>query len=623
MRQRRIWLVPILALVGFSRVSAAERPNILWITCEDTGPQLGCYGDHYATTPNLDALAARGMVYLNVWSTAPVCAPARTAIISGMYPSTLGAEHMRSEVRLPAGLRMYPQFLRDAGYYCSNNNKEDYNLIKPGKVWDDSSSRAHWKHRQAGQPFFAIFNHTMTHESQVRLRPHRAVHDPAAVRVPAYHPDTSEVRTDWAQYYDQITEMDAKAGENLKELADAGLAEDTIVFFYGDHGAGMPRSKRWLYESGLHVPLLVYVPARWRSLAGADYVPGGRSGRLVAFVDLAPTVLSLAAIPPPDWMQGRAFLGPHRRPPPSFLYGLRGRMDERIDLVRAVRDERFLYIRNFMPHRRYGQHLAYMFETPTTQVWQRLYDEGKLTPPQTDFWRPKPAEELYDVRQDPDQVRNLVGAPEHQGTVVRLRQTLHEQILRTRDLGLLPEAELHTRTPGGAPYDLGGDETRYPLERILRMAELASALAPAAVAELRAGLTDEDSAVRYWAAMGFLMRGSAAVRGERQGLRWALTDSSPSVRVAAGEALARHGTTDDLALALPVLVELANYKRHGLYVALAALNAIDELDEKAAGEIDALRRLPRVDATVPARLGNYVDRILDKTFRDLGAPREP
>ena len=217
-------------------VRAAEalpsRPNILWISSEDHGPHMGCYGDTFATTPNVDKLAARGMIYTHVWSCAPVCAPARTTIISGMYPTSTGAEHMRSLVPYPAGKKMFPQFLREAGYYCSNNAKEDYyNLEKPGRVWDDSSARAHWRNRKPDQPFFAVFNSEKSHESKLRLRPHKQIHDPAKVRLPAYHPDTPEVRQDWAQYYDIVTEADGDAGKRLAELEQAGLAEDTIVFY--------------------------------------------------------------------------------------------------------------------------------------------------------------------------------------------------------------------------------------------------------------------------------------------------------------------------------------------------------------------------------------------------------
>ena len=213
--------------------AAGAPPNILWISSEDNGPHLGVYGDSYADTPNLDTLGRRGMIYRNAWSTAPVCAPARTTIISGMYPPSTGSQHMRSMARLPSSMRMFPQYLRDAGYYASNNAKEDYNLEKPGQVWDESSRQAHWRNRAPGQPFFAVFNFTVTHESQIRMRPHKAIHDPATVRVPAFHPDTEVSRRDWAQYHDKITEMDAMAGRVLAELREDGLEEDTIVFYWG------------------------------------------------------------------------------------------------------------------------------------------------------------------------------------------------------------------------------------------------------------------------------------------------------------------------------------------------------------------------------------------------------
>jgi arylsulfatase A-like enzyme len=616
---KRVILFIATCLAG-APLSGADRPNILWITSEDNGPQLGCYGDAFATTPNLDALAARGLIYLHAWSTAPVCAPARTAIITGLYPSATGSEHMRSDIPMPPGMKMYPQWLREAGYYCSNNSKEDYNLRKPGPVWDESSPRAHWRNRAPGQPFFAIFNHTITHESQIRSRPHEPVHDPAKVPLPAYHPDTPEVRLDWAQYYDRMTQMDALAGANLRELEEAGLAEDTIVFYYGDHGPGMPRGKRWLYDSGLHVPLIVYVPTKWRHLAPPDYAPGGQSSRLVSFVDLAPTLLSIAGIQPPDLMQGRAFMGPHHQPAEPYLHGLRGRMDERLDLVRAVRNERYLYIRNFMPHKIYGQHVAYMFQTPTTRVWHQLFQDGRLPAHQAAFWLPKPPEELYDVSLDPDQVRNLAAHPDHQTTLRQMREAMRDHALRIRDLGFLPEPEIHSRSGNTTPYQLAQDDKRYPLPRILATAERASNRNPDEIPALRNALEDPDSAIRYWAAIGFLIRGPEAVRDARDPLRHALRDTSPSVRVAAAEALAHHGNPSDVEAALPLLIDHANVDHHGLYVAIAALNAIDDLDHKAAPHSDTIRNLPRKHPSIPPRIGDAINRLVDKILLDLDAP---
>ena len=361
-----------------TRRQDAARPNILWLTSEDHGPHMGCYGDTFATTPNVDRLAAKGMIYTHAWSCAPVCAPARTTLISGMYPPSTGSEHMRSMVAYPAGKKMFPQLLRAAGYYCTNNAKEDYNLAQPGQVWDESSRQAHWKNRSSGQPFFAVFNSEKSHESRIRKRPHAAVHDPAKVRVPAYHPDTPEVRQDWAQYYDVVTRRRCRRGRPAgASWTQAGLADDTIVFYFADHGSGMPRNKRWPYNCGLHVPLVVYIPPKFQHLRPSDYEAGGKSDRLVSFVDFAPSVLSLAGIEPPEWMQGHAFLGEYAAPPQPYVYGFRGRMDERYDLVRSVTDGRYVYIRNYMPHRIYGQHLAYMFQTPTTRVWRQLHRRGQ------------------------------------------------------------------------------------------------------------------------------------------------------------------------------------------------------------------------------------------------------
>jgi uncharacterized sulfatase len=608
----------LIAGLGLARLGeAADLPNILWITSEDNGPELGCYGDEYATTPHIDALAARGLRYLNAWSTAPVCAPARTTIISGIYPPSTGSQHMRSQSVLPASMKMYPQFLRELGYYCSNNSKEDYNLSKPGQVWDESSRKAHWKNRQPGQPFFAIFNHTVSHESQLRKRPHKAVHDPAGVRVRAYHPDTPEVRQDWAQYYDKLTEMDEKVGQNLKELEEAGLADDTIVFYYGDHGSGMPRSKRWPYNSGLHVPLIVHIPDKYRHLVPADYGSGKTTDRLVGFIDLAPTLLSLTGIKPPSWMQGHAFMGAHEATEQSYLFGFRGRMDERVDMVRAVRDKRYVYIRYYMPHRIYGQHVAYMFQTPTTRVWKDLYDQGKLESPQTLFWERKPMEALYDLQKDPDEVNNLAQSPEHQNILRRLRRAQRGWARNIRDLGFLPEGEIHQRAQGMTPYEMGHDAQLYPFRRIFPMAELASSSEPGSVDTLDKGLKDSDSAVRYWAAMGLLIRGKPAVEKAHDNLQAALDDASPNVRIMAAEALGKYGPPSVLPKCLDVLMEAASLENQSVHVSILALNALDQLDGKADGLQAAIRALPVKGGGSTGRMSGYVPRLKEKILSDL------
>ncbi len=646
---------PVLGVAQSAGALQLERPHILWLTSEDNGPQLGAYGDRLALTPNLDALAAGGMIYAVAWSNAPVCGAARSTLITGMYPPSLGSQHHRSRVLVPPEVKLFPAYLREAGYYTTNNAKTDYNLALEGvagngsagategsaarrdllaDAWDESSNRAHWRNRPNGAPFFAVFNFAATHESQIRRRPHAQVQDPAAVRVPAYHPDTPEVRADWAQYYDKISEMDARAGERLAELESAGLVDRTIVVYFGDHGPGLPRGKRSTMDSGLRVPMIVYVPERFRRLTPDDWVPGGANRRLVSFVDLAPTMLSLAEIEPPDHMQGRAFLGPYAAPPPEYLHGFRGRMDERDDLVRAVRDERYVYVRNYMPHRPDGQHVAYMFQTPTTQVWKRLFDAGSLPVEQAAYWKPRVAEELYDLEVDPDEVVNLANSADHRRILRRLRAAQRRHVLEIRDTGFLPEAELYARTaitaagqprngnPDAAgrfvtPYELAHDEGRYRLQHTLQIAEQASDVEYFAAGDLIPALRHADSAARYWAAVGLLIRGAPAVELAHDELWVLLDDRSPSVRIAAAEALANHGSAADLEAALAVLAASADLARRPLYEVVAALNAIDYLDERAASIRDRIGALPRQRHDVPAPLAIFVPALLDKILHDL------
>lgn len=607
-------LTLVVMAIGSWSARAADttvRPNILWITSEDHGPHMGCYGDTFASTPNVDKLAARGLIYTRAWSCAPVCAPSRTVLISGIYAPSSGSEHMRSLVPYPEGKQMYPQLLRDAGYYCSNNSKEDYNLAKPGRVWDDSSRNAHWRQRKAGQPFFAVFNSEKSHESKIRTRPHTAVHDPARVRVPPYHPDTPEVRRDWAQYYDGVSAADADAGRILAQLESDGLSADTIVFYFGDHGSGMPRSKRWPYNSGLHVPLVVFIPEKFKDLRPQDYKAGGSSDRLVSFVDFAPTLLSLAGVMPPDWMQGHAFLGRFIAPPPTHLHGFRGRMDERYDLVRSVTDGRYVYVRNYMPHLVYGQYIDYMWQTPTTRVWERLHHEGRLTPIQDAFWNRKPPEELYDLQTDPDEVRNLAASPAHRDIKAKLRNAQRDHALRIRDIGFMPEGERFVRAGGGSPYDLAQDDRKYPLGRILEVAELASMLEPNALPGLKKAIADRDSAVRYWGALGILMRGSEGVRRSRSELRSALADASVDVRITAAQALSQFGNASDLKKGLPLLAEHADWKKHGVFSSMAGLNSIHALGAKAAPLAAIIQSMPTNGPSPHARYDPSVPRLIE------------
>jgi len=602
----------------------ADRPNVLWVTSEDNGPHLGCYGNKDAVTPNLDALAAKGMRYTNAWSTAPVCAPARTVLITGMWAPSLGAEHMRSQVPLPDHIKVYPTYLREAGYYCTNNSKTDYNVaVNMKAAWDASSPNAHWKNRAEGQPFFAIFNYTTSHESQIRnnINEKDRIHDPAQVYIPAYHPDAPEVRKDWAQYHDRMTMMDKQCGNTIAQLAEAGVDEDTIIIYYGDHGSGMPRNKRWPYNSGLNVPLIVYVPDKWKHLAPPDYEPGGSSDRLVSFYDLAPTLLATCGVEPPQHMHGKPFMGKkeHVADEPQYAFGFRGRMDERYDMVRVVRDKRYIYMRHFMPHKVYGQHIAYMFQTPTTRVWKQMFDEGKLNDAQSLFWQTKPSEELYDLHADPDEVNNLAESAEHQDTLKRMRKALMNQLHDWRDIGFLPEGQIHSRTNDDTPREMGLDESRYPMKRIVAMAEKASSLKATDTQALLDGFGDRDSAVRYWAAMGLLMREAVGVQAGREKLHKALEDEAPIVRVIAAESLGRYGTEEEVAIARALLVEHSDLRHHDTFTAMYALNALQAMGvEKITPAKDTIVALPNKHGKMPTRADGYVGRLLTKLRSDLG-----
>ncbi|MBL9137682.1 MAG: sulfatase-like hydrolase/transferase [Verrucomicrobiales bacterium] len=610
-------LIAVWAALGSPCLGAVPRPNVLWLTCEDTGPHLGCYGDAYASTPHLDALAARGLRFRRAWSVAPVCAPARTAIITGLYPSSTGSEHMRSDVPLPRGARMFPEYLRDAGYYCSNNQKEDYNLQKAGDVWDDSSNKAHWRQRDPDQPFFAVFNFTETHESATRRRPHAWVHDPARAPVPPYMPDSKEVREGWAQYYDQISVVDRRVAGVLAALEADGLTESTIVFFFGDHGAGLPRHKRSACDSGLRVPFLVYFPPAWRHLAPPDYQEGGESKRLISFVDLAPTMLSLAGIRPPHGMQGRAFAGEFVARPPEFLHGLRGRMDERIDLVRCVTDGRYVYVRNFHPHKPHGQHVEYLFETPMTVDWFARFRRGELPPEQRAYWEPKAAEELYDLESDPFEIHNLAASARtvDRNALQRLRQAQHRQALAQRDIGLLPESEMHRRSVTVPPGDLAGVVRRVSIRAVLDAAELASNRDLDGEGALRRWLRHEEPGVRYWAATGFAVREgplSAAVANE---ITVCLDDVSPAVRVAAAEALVRRGNAASIRDGRATLLKEADPRVGGYWAAVEAMNVIDATKERL-GDLSPLRDLPRRVEGISPRCNDYLERLSRSILAD-------
>lgn len=611
---------------------AAKRPNILWLSCEDMGPHLGCYGDPLARTPVIDALAAAGCRYTNCFTSAPVCAPNRSSIITGVHAATLGSHHMRSggegkggsaKPELPAGVECFPALLRRAGYYCSNNVKEDYNFIRPENVWDDSSNAAHWRNRKdKTQPFFAVFNYVGTHESQVAKWKKReepvevkAGTDPGRATPPPYHPDTPLVREQWAHYYDLVAGMDEWAGRLLAQLEEDGLAGNTIVIFWSDHGPGMPRCKRLLYDSGLHVPMIVRVPEALRGLA--EVKPGSVSDELVSSVDFAPTTLRLAGVGVPDHLQGRAFLGTGTPPPRDYVYAGRDRMDERYDMMRAVRDKRFKYIRNYEPWKPWDQFMNSAELSPIKQELNRIEAAGAL--PAGAVWAAaghKPPEELYDTASDPHELNNLVGDALNADTLARMRAAQEAWLLESRDLGLLPEAELNRLGKAhGTRYDIwnavAGEDPAF-WATLRDTAVLAGSPKAEDAARLLSVAASQEPALRWWALTG-LGNLPGVSRPALDALKAGMSDASATVRGAAALSAARQGA--DTAGALALLEKSLSDADE--WVRLQAAIALDELGETARPALASLEK------TLDDRENKYVVRVANHAVNALtGANNE-
>ena len=583
------------SLPATGRETAKDRPNILWITCEDTSPNLGCWGDSYASTPNLDQLAKTGVRYRNAFAPNPVCSPSRSTLLLGTYAVSTGTQRLRSRFPIPKDFRGYPEILRKAGYYCTNNVKTDYNTSDEKRLiaecWDECSKTAHWRNRKEGQPFFAIFNLTHTHQSCTSfvdrdfpiIRDMKGKHDPAKAPVPPYYPDSPTVRKTIANCYDAISSMDAAAGRILDQLGKDGLAEDTIVFFFPDHGRGLPRGKRTLYDSGLRVPLILHFPEKYKHLAPAK--PGTAIERMVSFVDFGPALISLLELEQPKFMQGNAFLGPKAQAAREYVFGGRDRVDESYEVSRSVRDSRYLYIRNYFPHLSWMQPEHYSDQAPMRKEMAQLAREKKLNAEQLTYAGPtKPREELFDTLKDPHQVHNLAGLTEHKAKLERLRKKLHDWQMEIRDIGFVPEGEAVRVCKGGrTPWDIARDEAVYPLAKILQTAELVGQ--HNAVEKQITLLKDTNATIRYWAAVGLKASGSSSA-GVKSALGKALDDDCPEVRVEAASALVAIGPEDKALDVLRQALEL-NESASVLY----AVRSIELLGKKAQALLPAVWKL--------------------------------
>ena len=406
------FIISFTCVVGAKTV---ERPNILWLTSEDNNVRwVGCYGNVHADTPNLDKLAGEGFLYLNCFANAPVCAPSRSGWITGVHPVTLGTLPMRSRYDIPHDqIKYYPDYLKDAGYYCSNVRKTDYNIggRHDDACWD--STKLDWKKLKQSQPFMQVINVARSHESQAFGEVDNTTHSPSDIQLAKYHPDIPVMRKNYAHYHDAVKRMDADVGRFLNQLQQHGLSENTIVIYNSDHGGVLPRSKRHLFNSGTHCPLIIRIPEKFKSIRPAEKV-GSKIERLVSFIDMPKTWLSLAGAEIPEIMQGKIFLGPQTEPGRNYHFSYRERMDERSDNQRAVRDKRYLYIRNYMPYVPWGQKLTYLWKMEATRAWEDWHRSGKTDAVTGRWFGEKPPEELYDTWEDPDNVVNLIDDPVYQ-----------------------------------------------------------------------------------------------------------------------------------------------------------------------------------------------------------------
>jgi arylsulfatase A-like enzyme len=541
---------------------AADRPNVVWLVTEDTGsswyrlynPSQG------AAMPNIERLASSGLMFRNAFSCAPVCSVARSTIISGCYAPRLGVQYHRAErlVQMPAGMHMFPWYLRQAGYYTTNNSKEDYNFVKAAKqgVWDESSRNASFRNRSEGQPFFHVQNYSVTHEGQLfRGLPKNAesVIDPDEIEVFPYHQDTPLMRRKYAEYLTRQTLVDKEIGNFVTQLEDEGLLDDTFIIHYGDHGGVLPGSKGYANNDGLQVAMVVYVPKNWQHLAPAER--GAEIDGFVQFVDLSATVLNVCGVEPPPGIDGRPFLGKgvtlSELSTRDTAFGYADRFDEKYDFVRSLHHGQFQYMRRFQRFNVDGLQNNYRYKQPAFAEWRILYQQGKLNARQSQFFEIQPPECLYDLSADPHGVNNLAADPAHREILLQLRSKLQQQMRQLPDLSLLPEPVMLSQSADRSPAALG-QEQQQRISTLLDVADLQLLPWDQAATPLARALKSNDELVRYWALISCSSFGMQAVEYADQAA--ALADSDPSrlVRLRAAEFLGLLKYRDPM----PVLTEL-------------------------------------------------------------------
>jgi uncharacterized sulfatase len=608
-------IITLMALAGAAGCAKTQSeremplPNILWVSVEDITTLLGCYGDANATTPNLDDFAKKSVVFSNAFATAPSCAPSRSTIITGVNSVTLGTQRLRSEISIPSEIIPFPKYLREAGYFVTNNVKEDYNF-KDSTIWHHSSREAHWRLRTDNQPFFSVFNLGQTHQSGIfgsdsvyaakikRFLPYITVCNPDSVALPPYYPDTPELRKHWARYYTNVSIVDHVFGEILKELEEDSLTENTIVVFFSDHGTGVPRGKRSLYDSGLKIPLIVHVPDKYQKRYGMK--PGTIDDRMVTFIDFAPTMVEIAGMEIPSGWRGKPFIPGDPKEQHEYIYGISDRLDEAYEVARTIRTPEYRYIRNFIPQLPLIQPNFYTDQSEIMKALNTANREMELNEAESVFFKTRrPAEELYDVKNDPHQIKNLAADPAYSDVLTELRGILLSEVKKNFDTGLMPEPEMLRLAEDKTPYEVAHDPTVFPLDDILEACNLT--LEP----ELQTDVVLEklrhpNGFVRFWTVMAVQERGinNEAINNE---LRKMLSDNFPTVQMEAAKTLVKLGDHDLISAITRYLNDTDSPFSHyaaRTYQELSILlnkqpESIEQLYEKLAREIPNWRIHPQ------------------------------
>ena len=546
MKHIPILLCTSLYGAGITMADTLARPNILWLTFEDTSAhEFGCYGNNGVTTPNTDSLAARGIQFMNAWSVAPQSSPARSSLITGCYATTYGMDIHPRPYDTPSYI-FFPQLLREAGYYCTNNNKTHYNSTSDNKAcWDECDRHASYNspRRQPGQPFFAVFNTATSHMGRIRTFHTDGRRDytqegifPDSLKLPGYVPDLPQVRSDYAGHLEAVQDVDTWLGFFLNDLKEKGLDDNTIIFFFSDHGGCLPRGKGYLYESGLRVPLIAYFPPKWQHLAANI---SGKCHDLVNFTDLGPTALSLAGINPPSYMQGHAVFGEFTSPEKrAYQIAFAGNQLHHYMPVRAVTDGRYKYIRSYIPYRQFALRNYYQWGMPSNKAWDSLVFSGLNSNPDWEqTFKNHPAEMLFDLETDPDELHDISQIPEYTDILLSMRSTLSAHIRDTKDLGFF----LPTSRTGHILYEQVRNES-YPLNDLYDLVEAVGYADLNTLPILEKAIKSSIPEFKFWGTVGFSILARNGLLKECPSLLSDLTnDSDPYIASEAAYAVCYAG----------------------------------------------------------------------------------